>query len=454
MSANRSPEGYAYGLGSFQIGMIAIGGAIGVGLFLGTGSKLASVGPSLFVAYSICGIAAFFVMRALGELVLFKPTSGSFVEYAGIFIGRWARYASGWMYWLNWAFTGIAELTAVGTYVSHWAPNFPEWLTALISLVFVLVINLISVNLFGHCESWFSMLKVLAIVAFLCIGLWALVTHASMGTTGATAELGNLTSTGGFFPMGFAVALISLQSVVFAYSGIEMIGVTAGETEDPHRIVPKAINSVIWRIAIFYVGSVFLLCVCLPWTFYSGEESPFVTVLSHLGIPGTANVMNFVVITAALSSANSGLYSTGRILRQMAQTGEAPTGIGRLTSHGVPYRGIMFTGIFYLAGVLLYWYVPSRAFTIATSIASLGVITTWITILWCQIRLHKRAQRGEAIEPTFKMPGSPVTGQLTIAFLVLAVVLMAFADADTRIAFFCIPVLALLLWLGWRRLGR
>ncbi|MFC6884774.1 MULTISPECIES: amino acid permease [Actinomadura] len=445
----KSPEGYSYGLGHFQLGMIAIGGAIGVGLFLGTGGNLHRVGPSLWLAYALCGTAAFFVMRALGELVLYRPSSGSFVEYAGLFIGRWARFASGWMFWLNWAFTGIAELTATGTYVSLWAPGWPRWLTALIALAFVLTINLVSVNLFGDFESWFSMLKVLAIVGFLCVGLYAVLTAADMGH-GASAGLGNLDGTGGFFPKGFGAALLGLQSVIFAYAAIEMVGIAAGETRDADRVVPKAINSVIVRIAVFYVGSVLLLALCLPWTAYSGQESPFVTVFGRLGIPGAADVMNFVVITAALSSSNSGLYSTGRILRQMADAGEAPKGIARMTANGVPYRAVLMTAAVYLFGVVLYYYVPTRAFDIATSVASLGVITTWITILACQIVYHRRTERGELPRSSFRMPGSPYSGYATIAFLLLCVVLMAFADLEQRVAFWSIPFLVVALAVGWR----
>lgn len=444
----KTDEGYSHALGNRQVQMIAIGGAIGVGLFLGAGGRLQAAGPALVLSYAAAGLAAFFVMRALGELVLYKPTSGSFVEYAADFVGPWAAFASGWMYWINWAFTGIAELTAISIYVSLWAPQFPRWLTALISLAFVLAVNLLSVRLFGELEFWFALLKVLAICAFLVTGLALVIFGFELG--GSTAGAGNLVAHGGFFPNGFPMALMSLQSVIFAYSSIELVGIAAGETENPREIMPRAINGVIWRIVVFYVGSVLLLAMVLPWTAYGPGQSPFVTVFAALGIPWAADAMNLIVITAALSSCNSGLYSTGRILRAMAQKGEAPAFAGQLSSRQVPYGGILITATVFVAGVVLYYFVPERAFNIATAIASLGVITTWGTLLYCQIRLRRAAEQGLLERPAFRMPGSPYTGWLTLAFLALVMLLMPFADADQRIAFFCIPLLVAAIAAGWR----
>ncbi|WP_326821475.1 amino acid permease [Streptosporangium sp. NBC_01756] len=447
----QTEEGYSHALGNRQVQMIAIGGAIGVGLFLGAGGRLHAAGPALVLSYAVAGLAAFFVMRALGELVLYRPTSGSFVEYAADFVGPWAAFASGWMYWVNWAFTGIAELTAISIYVSMWAPQFPRWLTALIALAFVLTVNLLSVRLFGELEFWFALLKVLAICAFLVIGLVLVIFGLDLG--GNSAGIANLTAHDGFFPNGFPVVLMSLQSVIFAYSSIEVVGIAAGETKDPRKVMPRAINSVIWRIAFFYVGSVLLLGMVLPWTAYGPDQSPFVTVFAALGAPWAADAMNLVVITAAMSSCNSGLYSTGRILRAMARKGEAPAFAGQLSSRHVPYGGILITATVFVAGVVLYYFVPERAFNIATAIASLGVVTTWGTLVFCQIRLRRAAERGLLERPPFRMPGSPYTGWLTLGFLALVVLLMPFADADQRIAFFCIPLLVVVIVAGWRIVG-
>jgi L-asparagine permease len=445
---DQGDEGYARSLSNRQVKMIAVGGAIGVGLFLGSGGKLAQDGPGLVLSYAVCGIAAFFVMRALGELVLHRPTSGSFVTYAREFIGPWAGFASGWLYWLNWAMTGVAETTAVGIYVHRWLPGLPQWVTALLALVLLLAVNLVSVRLFGELEFWFSVIKVLAIVTFLFVGVALVLTGGRIGHE--HAGVGNLTGHGGFLPHGLPVVLMSLQAVVFAYSGIEMVGIAAGETQNPRKVLPRAVNSVMWRIAVFYIGSVVLLVMVLPWTVYSGAESPFVTVFSRLGVPGAGDIMNAVVLTAALSSCNSGLYATGRILRALAAKREAPEFAGRMSARHVPYGGILFTAVVLLMGVALNYVVPKLAFDIATSLSSLGVVAVWTTLVVCQIRLRAAANLGRVERPSFRMPGSPVTSWLTLGFLALVVGLMAFADQANRIAFWCLPVVAAGLVTGWR----
>nr|WP_042197844.1 amino acid permease [Kibdelosporangium sp. MJ126-NF4]CEL22799.1 L-asparagine permease [Kibdelosporangium sp. MJ126-NF4]CTQ89940.1 L-asparagine permease [Kibdelosporangium sp. MJ126-NF4] len=445
-------DGYQKALGKRQVQMIAIGGAIGVGLFLGAGGKLHQAGPSLVLSYAACGIAAYFVMRALGELVMHEPSSGSFVTYARKFIGPWAGFVSGWMYWVNWAMTGIAEITAVAIYVHRWLPDVPQWITAMIALGVLLAVNLLSVKLFGELEFWFSLIKVLAIVVFLVVGIGLVVTAADIG--GTQAGIGNLTEHQGFFPAGVGIALMTLQAVIFAYSAIELVGIAAGETKDPHKILPKAINSVVWRIGIFYVGSVLLLAMLLPWPFYNGGESPFVTVFSRLGIPGIGDIMNAVVLTAALSSCNSGLYSTGRILRALADKGEAPKFVGKMSARHVPYGGILFTAIAYVFGVVLNYLVPKEAFDIAIAIASLGVIATWATLIMCQLRLRQAALRGELERPDYRMPGAPYTGWATLGFLALVIALMAFADGAERIAFYSLPAIVIVLAVGWRIITR
>ncbi|WP_235921538.1 amino acid permease [Lentzea tibetensis] len=428
--------------------MIAIGGAIGVGLFLGAGGRLAAAGPSLILSYAVCGLAAFFVMRALGELVLHRPVAGSFVEYAREFIGPWAGFASGWMYWVNWAMTGIAEITAVAIYMHKWFPNLPQWISALVALVVLVAINLLSVKLFGELEFWFSVIKVTAIVVFLITGIGLVIGSADIG--GTEAGVHNVLGHGGLFPAGFGVALMTLQAVVFAYAAIELVGIAAGETKNPHEIMPRAINGVVYRIGVFYVGSVLLLTMLLPWNHFTGNESPFVTVFSALGIPAVGDIMNAVVLTAALSSCNSGLYSTGRILRSLAQKGEAPAFTGKMNSSHVPYGGILFTAGAYLFGVVLNYTVPKEAFDIAIAVASLGVVATWATLIICQMRLRQKAMAGLIERPAYRMPGAPYTNWLTLGFLALVIVQMAFAGTAEKIAFWSIPVLAGVLAIGWR----
>ncbi len=445
-------EGYHKTLGNRQIQMIGIGGAIGVGLFLGAGGRLASTGPALILSYVACGVAALFVMRALAELVLYRPSAGSFVTYSREFIGPWAGFVTGWMYWLNWAFTGVAEITAAGHYLQKWFPALPVWTGALVALVGVLTINLLSVKLFGELEFWFSVIKVLAIVVFLVVGIGLLIGGTKIGS--APASVANLSDHGGFFPHGIAVPLLVLQGVIFAYAGIELVGVAAGEATDPHKAIPKSVNSVIWRIAVFYVGSVLLLAMLMPWSDYQAGVSPFVTVFSRLGVPGVGDVMNLVVLTAAMSSANSGIYSTGRMLRALADRGEAPKFTARMSRRRIPVGAILLTCAVCLLGVVLNIVVPQDAFDVATELASLGTITAWVMILVAQARLRKRAEAGELVRPSFRMPGAPYTTWLTLGFLAVVVALMGFAGGTTSIAFFAIPVLAVALAIGWRIVSR
>ena len=317
-------EGYHKGLKPRQLQMIAIGGAIGTGLFLGAGGRLHNAGPGLFLSYAFCGIFVFLILRALGELVLHRPSSGSFVSYAREFLGEKAAFVAGWMYWLNWAFTAIVDCTAIATYFHYWSAfgSVPQWLIALLALAAVVSINMISVTLFGELEFWAAAIKVLALMTFLVAGTIFLAGRYQI--QGQSTGFSVIANNGGLFPAGLFPLVIVMSGVVFAYAAVELVGTAAGETAHPHKIMPRAINSVIARIAVFYVGSLFLLALLLPYTTYKAGESPFVTFFSKIGVEGAGTVMNIVVLTAAFSSLNAGLYSTGRILRSMAMNGSAP----------------------------------------------------------------------------------------------------------------------------------
>lgn len=297
----------------------------------------------LAIAYAVCGVFAFFVVRALGELVLYRPSSGAFVSYAREFMGEKGAYTAGWLYFLNWSTTTVADITAAATYAHFWAmfTDVPQWVLAFVALAVVLTANLISVKYFGEMEFWFSLVKVAALTIFLLVGIYLVATSHEID--GHTPGLSSITDNGGLFPVGMLPMLLVIQGVVFAYASVELCGVAAGETENPEKIMPKAINSIMWRVGIFYVGSVVLLALLLPYTSYSEGQSPFVTVFDKLGIPGAAGIMNLVVLTAALSSLNSGLYSTGRILRSMAMSGSAPKFTGVMNKGKVPYGGVLFT---------------------------------------------------------------------------------------------------------------
>ncbi|WP_199546238.1 amino acid permease [Streptomyces sp. N35] len=444
--------GYSKTLQPRHISMIAIGGAIGTGLFLGAGGNLAKAGPGLAVAYGVCGVFAFFVVRALGELVVHRPSSGAFVSYAREFLGEKGAYVAGWMYFLNWATSGMADITAIALYVHYWSmfTSVPQWVLALIALAIVLCVNLISVRLFGEMEFWFAIVKVVAIVTFLVIGVWVLITRHPVD--GQTPGLHLLADNGGLFPLGVLPVILVAQTVIFAYASIEMVGVTAGETARPQEVVPRAVNSIMWRIAVFYVGSVLMLVLLLPWTSYSAGQSPFVTVLSGLGIPSAGGLMNMVVLTAAMSSLNSGLYTTGRILRSMAMAGSAPGFTSRMSRSHVPYGGVLLTSAVILCGVGLNAWLPDKAFGIVTNIAALGIIATWCMIMICHLAFVRRARLGLAERPAFRLWAAPWVNLVTLAFLLGVIVMMWFdTDGPGRDTVLLILPIAAALAIGWYR---
>ncbi|MET3987304.1 amino acid permease [Streptomyces sp. PvR034] len=442
-------EGYSKDLKSRHINMIAIGGAIGTGLFLGAGGRLANAGPSLAIAYAVCGVFAFFVVRALGELVLYRPSSGAFVSYAREFMGEKGAYTAGWLYFLNWSTTTVADITAAATYAHFWSmfSDIPSWILALIALSVVLTVNLISVKYFGEMEFWFSIVKVGALVAFLLVGIYLVAT--SHPVDGHTPGLGSITDNGGIFPAGMLPMLLVIQGVVFAYASVELCGVAAGETENPEKIMPKAINSIMWRVGVFYVGSVVLLALLLPYTAYSADQSPFVTVFDKLGVPGAAGIMNLVVLTAALSSLNSGLYSTGRILRSMAMSGSAPKFTARMNRGKVPYGGVLFTAAFGVMGVGLNYFMPDDAFEIVLNFASIGILGTWAMVMLCSLHFWRRAREGRVERPSYRLPWSPYTQIVTLVFLVAVLVLMWCDDGVGRRTILFLPIIAAALAGGW-----
>ncbi|GAA1024476.1 MULTISPECIES: amino acid permease [Amycolatopsis] len=447
-TADAGDAGYRKALKSRHINMIAIGGAIGTGLFLGAGGRLAQAGPALAIVYAVCGLFAFFVVRALGELILHRPSSGAFVSYAREFMGEKGAYIAGWMHFLNWSTTGIADITAIALYAHFWSffTPIPQWVLALIALAVVLSLNLVSVKLFGEMEFWFSIVKVAALVLFLLVGIFLLVTQHPIDGHAPGPQL--IADHGGVFPAGIVPMILIVQGVVFAYASCELVGVAAGETENPKAVVPKAINSIMWRIALFYVGSVVLLAMLLPWNAYSADQSPFVTVLSKLGVPYADSIMNLVVLTAALSSLNSGLYSTGRILRSMSLAGSAPKFTGVMNRNQVPYGGILLTSSVCVIGVGLNYVVPKDAFEIVLNFAAVGILGTWAIIVLSHLLFVRKAKRGEVTRPHFRLPFSPYTEIATLVFLAAVVVLMGF-DKTGRITLMALPVIVVALVVGW-----
>jgi L-asparagine permease len=412
-------------------------------------------------SYAFVGMIAYFLMRSLGELVLHRTSSGAFVSYMREFFGEKAAYYTGWMYWLNWALTGVAELSAVGLYIQFWWPTMPTWATVLIALAVVLIINLLSARAFGEFEFWAAIAKVGAIVIFLVVGIVVVVGRLHIGDH--RAGFSNLWSNpGGFWPTmepyHIYGPILVMSGVVFAYAAIEMVGIAAGEMEDPKREVPKAVNAVIMRIAVFYCGSILLLVSMLPTTEYKSGISPFVTVFGRMGLGWMATLIQAVLIIAAMSSLNSGLYSTGRVLRSLGIAKQAPGFTLKMSGSGVPWAGIVMTSVVFVLGAILNALTPD-AFEIALEAAAIGVVFTWATIFLCQLRLRQLSNKGVVPPSSFQAPGYPWTSYVGLAFLVLVLVGMAVSGwqsspyfwhkTDFIVVVIGIPVLVVLLEVGW-----
>ncbi|MEU3416495.1 MULTISPECIES: amino acid permease [unclassified Streptomyces] len=443
-------EGYQRGLGARQIQMIAIGGAIGTGLFLGAGKGISKAGPSLILAYAVAGLVIFLIMRALGELLMYRPVSGSFSDYAREFIGPFAGFVTGWTYWLFWVVTGITEVTAAAKYMTYWF-DIPQWLSALVFTVVLYGANLISVKLFGELEFWFSMVKVTAIIGMIliCVGILTI----GFSDAGDTASVSHLWNQGGFFPHGVDDTLMTLQMVMFAFLAVELVGVTAGESKDPKTVLPKAINTVPWRIAVFYVGALIMILSVVPWTSFSAGNSPFVVAFERMGLPAGAGIVNFVVLTAALSSCNSGMYSTGRMLRDLALNSQGPKAFTKLTSSGTPLVGTTFSAALMLVGVWINYQWPGKAFDYVVSFATISGMWAWIVILICQLRYRAKADRGELPRSEFRAPGAPWTSLIALAFIGMVIVLMGI-DKDARVSLYCAPVWGAILAVAYLVLKR
>ncbi|MGW1076839.1 amino acid permease [Streptomyces sp. NPDC002537] len=451
-SGQGASEGYQRGLGNRQIQMIAIGGAIGTGLFLGAGTAIHKAGPSLILAYAIAGLVIFFIMRALGELLMYRPVSGSFSDYAREFLGPFWGYVTGWTYWLFWVVTGITEVTAAATYMNFWSKGgIPQWASALGFTVVLYLANLISVKLFGELEFWFSMVKVTAIIGMILIGLGVITLGFS--NAGDTATFSNLWAHHGFFPNGVKSTLMTLQIVMFAFLAVELVGVTAGEAKDPKKTLPKAINTVPWRIAVFYIGALIIILAVVPWTEFVPGTSPFVAAFQKIGLPAGAGIVNFVVLTAALSSCNSGMYSTGRMLRDLALNGQGPKFFAQLTKNGLPLRGTTASAALMLVGVWINYEWPGQAFTYVVSFATISGMWAWIMILVAQLRYRRKADRGELPQSEFRAPGAPWTSAFALAFIGMVIVLMGI-DEDSRVSLYCAPVWALLMVVSYYALKR
>jgi amino acid transporter, AAT family len=430
-------DGLAQGLNKRHIRMIAIGGAIGVGLFLGSGKGISYAGPALIAVYAITGVFIFIIMRALGELLMHWPVTGSFAEYAREFLGPVYGFVTGWGYWVTWTIIGMAEITAAGIFVKFWFPSIPQYVTALVALIALVTLNLAKVGFFGEAEFWFASIKVITIIGLIIGGMVVMIFN--IGDAGRTGGLTNLWEHGGFAPQGLLAALLAFQIVVFSYQGVELIGMTASECKDRANVLPKAINSVPWRIGIFYVGTLIVLLSLFPWDQFSASESPFVKGFAHIGLPAAASVMNFVVLASALSSCSAGLYSNGRLLKKLASDGLAPKFFEKTNRGHVPAAAIIASGCLMLIGVVVNAVVPEKAFALISSVATLGAIWSWGVIIACHLAYRRRVERGLLPSSTFRLPFAKPLCWATLAFLAFVTVLLAF-DESQRIALYAIPI--------------
>lgn len=425
-----------------HIRLMALGSTIGVGLFLGSATAIQLAGPSIILAYVLAGLVAFIVLRALGEMAVHEPVAGSFAHYAGKYVSPLAGYLVGWGYWTYWVVVGLAEVTAVGVYMMMWFPDTPQWIWALLSILCMGGINFVAVKVFGEFEFWFSLIKVVAIIAMIAMGCSMI--FLGFGNDGVAIGVANLWQHGGFFPNGASGFLLSLQMVLFAYVGIEMIGLSAGEAENPRRTIPMAIDSLAWRILIFYVGALFVIMAIFPWHEVGSHGSPFVAMFESMGLREAAGIINFVVITAALSSCNAGIFSGGRLLMGLSQKGNAPKSFAQLSEAGIPAKAILATIVLPTVGVALNYFVPEKAFQWITAAVTLIGLLVWIAILVTQICFRQQLTQQERDALPYKAIYWPYASWFAIGFVIFAIALMAYSES-TRMGFYVGPPILMVL---------
>lgn len=441
-------------LANRHLQLIAIGGAIGTGLFMGSGKTISLAGPSIIFIYMMIGLMVFFVMRALGELLMSNLQYKSFIDFSTDLIGPWAGYFVGWTYWLCWITIGIADLSAIIYYLQFFngGEAFSPLEGSLISvaaILFIMGLNLLTVRLFGEMEFWFAMIKIIAIVVLIAVGLWMVFVGFTPATTGQAASFSHLWSHGGMFPTGTAGFLAGFQIAIFAFVGVELVGTTAAETKDPAKNLPKAINAIPIRVIIFYVLSLIVVMSVTPWNLINPNISPFVNLFSQAGIASAAIIMNLVVLSSVMSSMNSGVFSTSRMLFGLSRERQGPAAFGRLNKRAVPANGLYFSTICLLAGAALQYFVPNtvEAFTLATTLSTILFICVWLMIMWSYIN-YRRHRTALAAQSTFKLPGGLLTCWLVIVFFVGMIYVLSL-EADTFKALKVSPIWLVVLLIGY-----
>ncbi len=434
-------------LSNRHIQLLAIGGAIGTGLFMGSGKTISVAGPSVIFVYMIIGFMLFFVMRAMGQLLLSNLNYKSFSDFAGDLLGPWAGFFTGWTYWFCWVVTGVADVIAIAGYANELWPGIQLWIPGLATIIILLLLNLPTVKAFGETEFWFALIKIVAIVALIVVGLVMIFT--GFQSNAGTASFTNLWSHGGFFPKEFMGFVAGFQIAVFAFVGIELVGTAAAETKDPRRNLPKAINAIPIRVLLFYVGALIVLMAVTPWTEYVAGESPFIAMFALAGLGIAATVVNLVVLTSAMSSANSGIYSTSRMVFGLAQDGDAPRLFGRLSKRQVPQNALFLSCILLLSGVVLLYAGEDigTAFDMVTTVSAVCFMFVW-TIFMISYVVYRRTRPEKAAASTFRMPGGVFMVYVVLAFFVFILWALT-TQPDTLTALLVTPIWFALLVVAW-----
>ncbi|KUL56559.1 MULTISPECIES: amino acid permease [unclassified Streptomyces] len=425
-------DGLKAGLKNRHLSMIAIGGVIGAGLFVGSSSGIAAAGPAILISYALVGAMVVLVMRMLGEMAAARPTSGSFSTYADQALGRWAGFSIGWLYWFFWVVVLAVEATAGAVILNGWIPAVPQWGWALIVMVVLTATNLVSVGSYGEFEFWFAGIKVVAIGAFVAIGLLA-VFGVLPGSDNPGAGFAHLTDAGGFMPKGAGAILTGVLMVVFSFMGSEIVTLAAGESEDPQRAVTKATNSVIWRIGVFYLGSIFVVITLLPWNHKSiTEDGSYVAALNSIGIPHAGQVMNVIVLTAVLSCLNSGLYTASRMAFSLGQRGDAPKAFARTNARGVPQAAILGSVVFGFVAVWFNYQWKDTVFDFLLNSSGAVALFVWLIISFTQLRMRGIILREEPEKLVVKMWLFPYLTWVTIAMISFVLVYMLTDEAGRK----------------------
>ncbi len=436
MSAQQQPQ-LKHGLSNRHIQLIALGGSIGTGLFLGISQTIKLAGPSVILGYALAGLIAFFMMRQLGEMVVEEPVSGSFSYFAYKFWSPFAGFMSGWNYWVLNVLVCMAELSAIGLYVKYWWPEIPTWISALGFFVLINAINLLHVKVFGETEFLFSMIKILAIIGMIGYGAWLLAS----GHGGAHASISNLWALGGFFPNGISGLIMAMAIIMFSFGGIELVGIAAAETKNPTTTIPKAVNQIVYRVLLFYVLTIIVLLSLFPWNQIAEGGSPFVLIFDSLGSQGVATVLNFVVLTAAISVYNGTSYGTSRMLLGLAEQGNAPQFLKQINQRGIPYAAILCSALVTLLCVVLNYIFPEKAFKLLMSLVVSAIVINWMMLALTHLKFKQRmlVLQKSTLFPTLIYP---ISNYICIVFM-LGILVVMWLTPDMRIAVMLIP-----LWIG------